>query len=83
MSLFAAGLKRQLKKEVRFVLKSRFCGRLTLVCMLGTPQQNAFVGIYAKNRAEWCIADLACICRGYPTVPLPSTLGANKPTGLS
>jgi long-chain acyl-CoA synthetase len=38
-------------------------------------QGMKFIGIYAKNRTEWLITDLACILFGITSVPLYDTLG--------
>lgn len=34
-----------------------------------------FAGIYAKNRMEWLITDLACTIFGVTSIPLYDTLG--------
>lgn len=39
-----------------------------------------FVGIYAKNRVEWLITDMACSLFGLTSVPLYDTLGLENLT---
>ncbi|XP_071505417.1 long-chain-fatty-acid--CoA ligase 5-like [Diadema antillarum] len=39
------------------------------------PNGESFVGIFATNRAEWTIADFACVCHSIVTVPLYTSLG--------
>lgn len=34
-----------------------------------------FMGIFAKNREEWAIADLACVRNSVTIVPIYDTLG--------
>lgn len=34
-----------------------------------------FIAIFAKNRPEWTLVDLACILYGYVLVPIYDTLG--------
>ena len=38
------------------------------------------IGIFAKNRVEWLIADIACILYGLTIVPLYDTLGIENLT---
>jgi long-chain acyl-CoA synthetase len=40
------------------------------------PAKESFVGIYAKNRPEWCLTDIACNSYSFVSVPLYETLGA-------
>ncbi|XP_072559777.1 long-chain-fatty-acid--CoA ligase 5 isoform X1 [Paramormyrops kingsleyae] len=40
-----------------------------------TPSQEQFVGIFAQNRPEWIIAELACYTYSMVVVPLYDTLG--------
>ena len=39
---------------------------------------HAFVGIYAKNRAEWMLTDLACSFQSITSVPLYDTLQSDS-----
>ena len=43
-----------------------------------TIPTKANVGIYAKNRAEWVIAEQACFGRNWVVVPLYDTLGKDS-----
>ncbi len=36
------------------------------------------IGIYAKNRYEWLLADIACLMFGLVSVPLYDTLGIDN-----
>jgi long-chain acyl-CoA synthetase len=38
-------------------------------------QGMKFIGIFAKNRVEWLLTDLACNLYGLTTIPLYDTLG--------
>lgn len=38
-------------------------------------QKMKLVGIFAKNRYEWVVADIACILYGMTIIPLYDTLG--------
>ncbi|MEJ1274896.1 hypothetical protein NN561_005788 [Cricetulus griseus] len=40
------------------------------------PSQDQFVGIFAQNRPEWVISELACYTYSMVAVPLYDTLGA-------
>ncbi|XP_036919826.1 long-chain-fatty-acid--CoA ligase 5 isoform X1 [Sturnira hondurensis] len=40
------------------------------------PSQDCFVGVFAQNRPEWIISELACYTYSMVTVPLYDTLGA-------
>ncbi|XP_035883183.1 long-chain-fatty-acid--CoA ligase 5 isoform X2 [Phyllostomus discolor] len=40
------------------------------------PSQDSFVGIFAQNRPEWIISELACYTYSMVAVPLYDTLGA-------
>jgi long-subunit acyl-CoA synthetase (AMP-forming) len=40
-----------------------------------STQGMRFIGIYAKNRMEWLLTDLACTLFGVTSVPLYDTLG--------
>nr|KAF6321968.1 acyl-CoA synthetase long chain family member 5 [Pipistrellus kuhlii] len=40
------------------------------------PSQDQFVGIFAQNRPEWIISELACYTYSMVAVPLYDTLGA-------
>ncbi|XP_045709962.1 long-chain-fatty-acid--CoA ligase 5 isoform X2 [Phyllostomus hastatus] len=40
------------------------------------PSQDCFVGIFAQNRPEWIISELACYTYSMVAVPLYDTLGA-------
>ncbi|XP_037660332.1 long-chain-fatty-acid--CoA ligase 5 isoform X2 [Choloepus didactylus] len=44
------------------------------------PSPDQFVGIFAQNRPEWIIAELACYTYSMVTVPLYDTLGAEAIT---
>ncbi|CAK6965008.1 long-chain-fatty-acid--CoA ligase 5 [Scomber scombrus] len=39
------------------------------------PQQDTFIGIFAQNRPEWIIGELACYTYSMVAVPLYDTLG--------
>ena len=39
-----------------------------------------FIGIYAKNRREWTITDMACYLFGFTTIPFYDTLGIENLT---
>ena len=39
-----------------------------------------FVGIYAKNRQEWGLIDVACVLYGITSIPLYDTLGVENLT---
>ncbi|XP_058875748.1 long-chain-fatty-acid--CoA ligase 1-like [Acipenser ruthenus] len=41
-----------------------------------TPTPDQFIGIFAQNRPEWTIAELACYTYSMVSVPLYDTLGA-------
>lgn len=41
----------------------------------GDGQKFAFMAIYAKNREEWILSDLATMCQSGTTIPLYDTLG--------
>uniref|UniRef100_A0AAR2IL43 Arachidonate--CoA ligase n=1 Tax=Pygocentrus nattereri TaxID=42514 RepID=A0AAR2IL43_PYGNA len=49
-------------------------GLLAKRCLI-QPNSNQFVGIFAQNRAEWTIAELACYTFSMAVVPLYDTLG--------
>ncbi|KAL7827358.1 hypothetical protein SRHO_G00330760 [Serrasalmus rhombeus] len=49
-------------------------GLLAKRCLI-QPNPNQFVGIFAQNRAEWTIAELACYTFSMAVVPLYDTLG--------
>lgn len=36
------------------------------------------LGLYSKNREEWCITDMACVISNVVSVPLYDTLGDNS-----
>lgn len=40
------------------------------------PSKETFVGIYAKNRVEWSLTEIACNTYSMVTVPLYDTLGS-------
>ncbi|KAM5320160.1 long-chain-fatty-acid--CoA ligase 5 isoform 2-T4 [Glossophaga mutica] len=40
------------------------------------PSQDCFIGIFAQNRPEWVISELACYTYSMVAVPLYDTLGA-------
>ncbi|XP_053524399.1 long-chain-fatty-acid--CoA ligase 5 isoform X2 [Artibeus jamaicensis] len=40
------------------------------------PSQDSFVGIFAQNRPEWIISELACYTYSMVAIPLYDTLGA-------
>ncbi|XP_051968461.1 LOW QUALITY PROTEIN: long-chain-fatty-acid--CoA ligase 5-like [Xyrauchen texanus] len=40
------------------------------------PSQESFIGIFAQNRPEWIIAELACYTYSMVAVPLYDTLGS-------
>ena len=44
----------------------------------GRAGERTFVGICASGRAEWAIADIACIARNYVVVPLADTDSATN-----
>lgn len=39
------------------------------------PAKETFIGIYAKNRVEWVLTEMACNTYSYVSVPLYDTLG--------
>ncbi|KAK6494198.1 long-chain-fatty-acid--CoA ligase 1-like isoform X2 [Huso huso] len=41
-----------------------------------TPTSEQFIGIFAQNRPEWTIAELACYTYSMVSIPLYDTLGA-------
>lgn len=43
-------------------------------------ENYAFVGVHAKNRTEWMIADIACSMYGFINVPFYDTLGEDTIT---
>lgn len=45
---------------------------------LADTGERVFVGVCASGRAEWPLADLACVTRGYVVVPLAHTDPADK-----
>jgi long-subunit acyl-CoA synthetase (AMP-forming) len=36
------------------------------------------MGLYSRNRPEWCIADVACVLNSIVSIPLYDTLGDNS-----
>lgn len=42
----------------------------------GEGQKWKFMGIYAKNREEWTLSDMACMCQSGTTIAFYDTLGA-------
>ncbi|MEQ2259723.1 Long-chain-fatty-acid--CoA ligase 6, partial [Xenotaenia resolanae] len=41
------------------------------------PNPNQFIGVFAQNRPEWIISELACYTYSMVVVPLYDTLGAD------
>jgi long-chain acyl-CoA synthetase len=36
------------------------------------------MGLYSRNRPEWCITDIACVLNSIVSIPLYDTLGDNS-----
>ena len=71
--------KWQTFKEVerkRFALAKAIVDKEMFSSMNDEGRDFKFVGIYAKNRAEWIITDLALVSTGIVSVSLYDTLGA-------
>ena len=71
--------KWQTFKEVdrkRFALAKAIVDKQMFSSMSDEGRDFKFVGIYAKNRAEWIITDLALVSSGIVSVSLYDTLGA-------
>ena len=73
--------KWQTFKEVddkRFALAKAIVDKQMFSAMTDDGRDFKFVGIYAKNRAEWIITDLALASTGIVSVSLYDTLGADS-----
>lgn len=44
----------------------------------GEDGVQRMLGIYSRNRSEWCITDVACVINSVVSIPLYDTLGDNS-----
>uniref|UniRef100_A0A4W4HN27 Long-chain-fatty-acid--CoA ligase n=1 Tax=Electrophorus electricus TaxID=8005 RepID=A0A4W4HN27_ELEEL len=61
-------------KEVTTRAEHLGSGLLSQGCL---PNQDQFIGVFAQNRPEWIISELACYTYSMVVVPLYDTLGPN------